>query len=46
MAGESPEEYTRLYDATVLAIRQVDPDMQFVGLAIAHAWEYPQYITS
>jgi Glycosyl hydrolases family 39 len=45
MAGESPEEYTRLYDATVLAIRQVDPDMQFVGLAIAHAWEYPQYIT-
>lgn len=45
MAGMSPAEYTRLYDASVLAIRKVDPSMQFVGLALAHVWAYPKYIT-
>jgi hypothetical protein len=40
-----PETYTRLYDATVTAIKKVQPDMKFVGLAMAtetdpHYFEY------
>jgi hypothetical protein len=31
----SPETYTRLYDAIVEAIRRVDPEIKFVGLALA-----------
>jgi hypothetical protein len=30
-----PETYTRVYDAIVAAIRQVQPQMKFVGLAVA-----------
>lgn len=33
--ANSPESYTRLYDAIVLAIRKVDPTTKFVGLALA-----------
>jgi hypothetical protein len=40
-----PETYTRLYDETVSAMRTVQPDMKFVGLALAttldpHYFEY------
>jgi hypothetical protein len=31
----TPKTYTRLYDAVVEAIRRVDPEMKFVGLALA-----------
>ncbi len=31
----SPETYTRLYDAVVQAIQRVDPNTNFVGLALA-----------
>jgi hypothetical protein len=31
----TPETYTRVYDAIVAAIRQVQPQMKFVGLAVA-----------
>lgn len=31
----TPETYTRLYDAVVAAIRRVQPQMKFVGLALA-----------
>ncbi|MCL5004956.1 MAG: glycosyl hydrolase family 39 [Acidobacteria bacterium] len=31
----SPEFYTHIYDAIVTAIRKVDPQMKFVGLALA-----------
>lgn len=39
------ETYTRLYDEVVLAMRQVQPDLKFVGLALAvpiepHYFEY------
>ena len=39
------ETYTRLYDATVTAMKKVQPDMKFVGLAMAmetdpHYFEY------
>jgi hypothetical protein len=30
-----PETYTRLYDAVVTAMKKVQPDMKFVGLALA-----------
>ena len=41
----SPETYTRLYDEVVLAMRKVQPDLKFVGLALAvpiepHYFEY------
>ena len=40
-----PETYTRLYDAVVTAMKKVQPDMKFVGLALAmttdpHYFEY------
>ena len=31
----SPETYTRVYDAIVASIRHVDPQMKFMGLALA-----------
>ncbi|MDE3104711.1 MAG: glycosyl hydrolase family 39 [Acidobacteriota bacterium] len=31
----SPEEYTRFYDAVTAAMLQVDPNLKFVGLALA-----------
>ena len=41
----SPETYTKLYDEVVLAVKKVQPDMKFVGLALAmptdpHYFEY------
>lgn len=41
----SPESYTKLYDEVVLAMKKVQPDMKFVGLALAmptdpHYFEY------
>jgi len=41
----SPETYTKLYDEVVLAIKKVQPNMKFVGLALAmetdpHYFEY------
>ena len=41
----TPETYTRLYDEVVLAMRKVQPDLKFVGLALAipiepHYFEY------
>ena len=38
----SPEDYTRLYDEVVLAMKKVQPDMKFVGLALAMTVE-PRY---
>lgn len=31
----SPQVYTKLYDAVVLAVRKVSPEMKFVGLSLA-----------
>jgi len=41
----SPETYTRLYDETVTAMKKVQPDLKFVGMALAtttdpHYFEY------
>ena len=41
----TPETYTKLYDEVVLAMKKVQPDMKFVGLALAmttdpHYFEY------
>jgi hypothetical protein len=33
--GLSPQDYTRVYDATVEAVRKVNPEMKFVGLSLA-----------
>jgi hypothetical protein len=39
----TPERYTACYDAIVSAIREVQPQMKFVGLALAGPTEHPQY---
>ena len=41
----TPETYTKLYDEVVLAVQKVQPDMKFVGMALAipiepHYFEY------
>lgn len=38
----NPETYTRLYDEIVLAMKKVQPEMKFVGLALAMPTE-PRY---
>lgn len=38
----SPKEYTRLYDEIVLAMKKVQPDLKFVGLALAMTTK-PEY---
>ncbi len=38
----SPEVYTRLYDEVVTAVKKVQPNMKFVGLALAMTTE-PRY---
>jgi hypothetical protein len=38
----SPEEYTRLYDEVVLAMKKIQPDLKFVGLALAMTTK-PEY---
>jgi hypothetical protein len=45
MPGMAPAEYTVLYDATVEAARKVDPDIKFVGLALATPQNSPEYLT-
>lgn len=39
----SPQLYTILYDAIVAAIRQVDPQMRFVGMALAQPMTNPAF---
>jgi hypothetical protein len=39
----SPETYTKLYDAIVAAMRKVQPDLKFVGLALAMPSLNPRY---
>jgi hypothetical protein len=39
----SPAFYTRLYDVIVERVRQVSPEMKFVGLALANPLEGPEY---
>jgi hypothetical protein len=38
----SPKEYTRLYDEVVLAMKKVQPELKFVGLALAMTTK-PEY---
>jgi hypothetical protein len=45
MAGVTAQEYTVLYDATVEAVRKVDPEIKFIGLSLAHPWDFPQFFT-
>lgn len=37
---QSPQFYTALYDAVVSAMREVQPDMKFVGMALAYHREW------
>lgn len=39
----SPEQYTARYDAIVAAVREVQPEMKFVGLGLAGGGHLPQY---
>ncbi|HEV2350178.1 MAG TPA: glycosyl hydrolase family 39 [Terriglobia bacterium] len=39
----TPETYTRLYDEVVAAIHRVQPQMKFVGLALASPSNEPKY---
>ena len=39
----SPELYTRLYDAVVTAMRKVDPNLKFVGMALAMPSQRPDF---
>jgi hypothetical protein len=39
----SPQMYTRLYDEIVTAMRQVDPNIKFVGLALAGPSLEPEF---
>jgi hypothetical protein len=39
----TPEIYTTIYDATVEAMRKVDPGIKFVGMALAIPGTNPQY---
>ena len=39
----SPQFYTRLYDAIVAAIREIDPQMKFVGIALAQPMKNPAF---
>ena len=39
----TPEDYTRRYDAMVEGIRKVNPDTQFMGLALAAPGANPKY---
>jgi Glycosyl hydrolases family 39 len=39
----SPETYTMLYDAVVTAMRKVQPDLKFVGMALAMPSQNPQF---
>lgn len=39
----TPEQYTKNYDAIVGAIQQIQPDMKFVGVALADTTAQPEY---
>jgi hypothetical protein len=39
----SPETYTKLYDAVVTAMRKVQPDLKFVGMALAMPSQNPHF---
>eukprot|EP01119_Soliformovum_irregulare_P017039 TRINITY_DN5017_c0_g1_i4.p1 TRINITY_DN5017_c0_g1~~TRINITY_DN5017_c0_g1_i4.p1 ORF type:complete len:571 (-),score=139.84 TRINITY_DN5017_c0_g1_i4:68-1780(-) len=39
----SVEYYTQIYDAIVLGLREIDPNMQYVGLALAGHYEWSWY---
>ncbi len=39
----SPETYTHLYDAVVAAMRKVDPNLKFVGMALAMPSQRPDF---
>jgi hypothetical protein len=39
----SPEQYTRIYDAAVSTLHQLDPQMKFIGLALAEPGHDPEY---
>ena len=39
----SPETYTQLYDAVVSAMRNVQPDLKFVGMALAMPSQNPHF---
>jgi hypothetical protein len=39
----SPETYTKLYDAVVGAMRKVQPDLKFVGMALAMPSQSPHF---
>ena len=39
----SPETYTHLYDAVVKAMHQVQPDLKFVGMALAMPTQNPHF---
>jgi hypothetical protein len=38
-----PATYTRLYDAVVTRLRELDPDMRFVGLSLSPFHHEPEY---
>ena len=39
----SPEAYTRLYDAVVVAMRRVQPGLKFVGVSLAQPTQKPEF---
>src|SRR5579871_1875740 len=39
----TPETYTRLYDAVVAAMKRVQPDIKFVGMALAAPSDNPHF---
>ena len=39
----NPQTYTRLYDAVVTAMRKVQPDLKFVGMALAQPSQAPDF---
>lgn len=39
----SPQFYTALYDAIVIAIHKVDPHIKFVGMALAYPGKAPEF---
>jgi hypothetical protein len=39
----TPETYTKIYDATVTAMKAVEPHMKFVGIAMALPSQNPRY---
>jgi hypothetical protein len=38
----TPEQYTKFYDAVTTAMRKVDPNIKFLGLALAQPSQHPE----